>query len=317
MYIFLRFIVRTFLVGVICACALPAMAVDSDTENDGAAVDPDTIPRVVGGGSTVGGAQNILVIPYALPQIPADAAAQVGKKTPWRAPDLSGIYKHRARLYQNPWPSTGITPGTTVGPMALTLHPELVTDRLGSRGDYHTPLLRPWAAELVKRFGDAEAASQPYFERCLQDDGLLLTWSQDPGGNRGMQILQTPERLYLFFGHDVVRIVHLGTEHPAEYEPSVNGHSVGYWEGETLVVDTIGFDGTSEGDRFGTPSSEQMHVVERMNLRHGSQILEVHFWVDDPLVYTQPWTSVVTYPRAERLGREYVCREGLMFPSPY
>ena len=311
-----RRIVQSLTTAVVCACAcvLPVVAAENAAGNDGAAVDPDTIPRAVGGASFVGGAQSIPVIPYALPDIPADAAAQIGKKTPWGAPDLSGIYAHAARLFQDPWPSTGITPGTTVAPMALTLHPEVGTDGLGSRGDYHTPLLRPWAAELVKRLGDAEAANQPYFERCFQDYGLLLTWSR---GNRGLQILQTPERIYLFFGQDVARIVHLNAEHPFDLEPSVDGHSVGHWEGETLVVDTIGFDGTAEGDRFGTPSTEQMHIVERISLRHGNQILEVQFRVDDPLVYTQPWTSIVTNPRADKLGTERVCREGQMFPSPY
>ncbi len=123
--------------------------------------------------------------------------------------------------------------------------------------------------------------------------------------------------MYIFFAQDVLRIIYLNAEHPADLEPSVNGHSIGRWEDDTLVVDTIGFDGTSEGDRYGTPTSERMHVVERMSLRHGGQILEISFWVDDPLVYTQSWTSVVTYARAEKLGIERLCREGQMFPSPY
>jgi len=277
-----------------------------------AGVDPDTVPRVVGGGSTVGGAQNMLVIPYALPKIPEDAL--VGKKTSWGDPDFSGIYDHHARIFQNPWPSRGIGPGISAPPTALTLFPTIVTDRLGSRGDYHTPLLRPWAAELVKRLGDAETANMPYFERCLLDDGMLLSWSL---GNRGLQIVQTPERIYMFFGRDVVRIVHLNAEHPANLEPTVNGHSIGRWEGDTLVIDTIGFNGTIDSDRYGTPTSDEMHIVERVHQRHGDQILEVQFWVDDPVVFTQPWTSETTYWRGERLGKERVCREGQMFPSPY
>ncbi len=288
-------------------CAATALAAE-----DARAVDPDTIPRAVGRGSAVGGGQNIPVIPFELPEIPENTV--VGKKTPWDHPDLSGIYQHAVRIYQNPWPSTGIPPGTTVAPTALTLHPTAVTDRLGSRGDYHTPLLRPWAAELVKQLGDAEEANDPYYERCLANDGLLITWAR---GNRGLQVLQKPERVYLFFGQDVVRIVHLNAEHPTDLEPSVNGHSVGHWEGQTLVVDTISFDGTSIADRYGTPTSGQLHIVERMSRRHGEQILEIHVLVDDPLVYTQPWTGVVPYWRAEKLGGERVCREGLMFPPIY
>ena len=130
-----RHLVRGLAAGVVaCACILPVYAAE-----DAASVDPDTVLRIVGGSSTVGGSQNMLIIPYALPEIPEDAVE--GKKTPWGAPDLSGIYKHRARIFQNPWPSTGIAPGISTPPIALTLHPTIVTDRLGSRGDYHTPLL--------------------------------------------------------------------------------------------------------------------------------------------------------------------------------
>jgi hypothetical protein len=307
-------LIRYPALGVIAVtCALGVFAAEPDSASSTAPSNPDSVPRIVGGASVVGGAASIAVIPYALPKIPADSSARARKPRLGGGPDLSGIYTHEARLFQNPSPSTGVAPGLATAPSALTLHPELDTDRLGSRGDYHTPLLRPWAAELVKRLGDSEAAAKPYFERCLINEGMLLMWSL---GNRGLQVLQTPARVYLFFGQDIVRIVHLNAEHPADLKPSVNGHSTGRWDGDTLVVDTIGFDGTSVGDRYGAPSSEQMHVVERISLRHGDQILEVHFWVDDPLVYTQPWVSVVTYPRAERLGKERVCREGQMFPSP-
>ena len=213
---FHRNFVREVTVGIICACvcALPALTAENHApgEPDSTAADPDSVPRVVGGGSTVGGAQNTPVIPYALPEVSEGSATQPGV-TPWGAPDLSGIYTHEARTFQDPFPSTGVTPGRTVEPMALTLRPEMVTDRLGSRGDYHTPLLRPWAAELIKRLGNAENANQPYFERCLQGDGLLIQWSL---GNRGLEIVQTPERIYLFFGQDASRVIHLDTEHPTE-----------------------------------------------------------------------------------------------------
>lgn len=291
---------------VLLSCATLAAAAEQTV------VDPDSVPRVVGGSSTVGGAQNMLVIPYGLPKIPENTV--VGKKTAWGDPDFSGVYDHNARIFQNPYPSRGIGPGISAPPTAMTLFHTMVTDRLGSRADYTTPLLRPWAADLVKRLGDAETASMPYFERCLSDDGMLLSWSL---GNRGLNILQTPERIYMSFGHDVVRIVHLNAQHPGDLQSTVNGHSVGRWEGDTLVIDTIGFNGTIESDRYGTPTSDEMHILERLHRRYGDQILEVEFWIDDPVVFTQPWTSETTYWRAERLGKERICREGQMFPSPY
>ena len=70
------------------------------------------------------------------------------------------------------------------------------------------------------------------------------------------------------------------------------------------------FDGTPDGDRFGTPTGKRMYVTVRMNLRQGGQMLAVHFWIEDPLVYAQPWTSVATYPRAEKMGVERIYREG-------
>lgn len=288
-----------------------AFAVSAFAAEETPAVDPDTVPRVLGN-STLGGDAGVAVIPYALPKIPKDA--EVGRKTPWGDPDLSGIYWHHARLFQNPTFSTGVAPGVSTAPSALTLHPTLYTDRLGSGGDYHTPLLRPWAADMVKRLGDAEAASMPYYERCWQNNGMLVSWSL---GNRGVRLVQTRDRLYLFFGQDVARVVHLNEQHPANIEPSVNGHSIGWWEGDTLVVDTIGFDGTSDSDRYGTPTSRELHVVERLRRRQGDQIIEIQFWVDDSSVFMQPWTSVITYFRAEKLGLERVCREMLLFPSPY
>jgi hypothetical protein len=313
-----RSIARSLLIGLVCACGCPerALAVEAPVGNAAAAVDPDSIPRRIGGTTTVGGVGNVPTIPYAMPKVPPDAAEKAAKRPRiGGGPDISGIYDHAARTWQSPAPSEGITPGTTNAPSALTLHGEERTDGLGSRGDYLSPLLRPWAAEMVKQLGDNEKAKNPNFERCLQNDGLLVVWSL---GNRGLQILQTTERMYLFFGRDVVRIVHMNVRHPADLKPSVNGHSVGHWEGDTLVVDTIGFDGSSEADRFGTPSSEQMHVVERMNLVHGDQILEISFWVDDPVVYTQPWSgSPVTYWRADILGEERVCRESGIYPPPY
>ena len=277
---------------------MSVFAAEDTPANDAAIVDLDNVPR------PIGGPDNRPVIPYALPEIPMDV--EVGKKTPWGHPDISGIYAHELRDWYNPWPSRGVGPGLFGPPTGLTIHPLDVTDSIAHMGDYRTPLLRPWAAELVKRYGDTYAAGQAYFQLCLQNAGLLRSWSRIA---RGLQILQTPDHVYLFFGQDITRIIHLNTGHPADLELSYNGHSVGHWEGNTLVVDTVGFDGTAWADRYATPTTERMHVVEYISLRHGDQVLEANFLVDDPLVYTQPWRSVVTHPRTEKLGVERVCRE--------
>ena len=67
-------------------------------------------------------------------------------------------------------------------------------------------------------------------------------------------------------GDHVERIVHMGAEHPANLQPSLHGHSIGRWEGETLVIDTIGFEPNGSGVALNVPSSASKHTVERLTL---------------------------------------------------
>jgi hypothetical protein len=100
--------------------------------------------------------------------------------------------------------------------------------------------------------------------------------------------------------HTFVRHIYLdGRKHPdpAVLQPSVNGHSIGHWEGSTLVVDSVGFiggGGTPGGGRT-TPHS---HLVERFRLLHGGRRLSVTFTWDDPTVYLKPHTYELTYHRS-------------------
>src|SRR6202166_3887932 len=82
-----------------------------------------------------------------------------------------------------------------------------------------------------------------------------------------MQIIQTPKELIELFEYDhVVRRIFMdGRKHPAAVKPSYNGHSIGHWEGDTLVVDTIGLNGGNWLDRVGHPESGQMHIIERIH----------------------------------------------------
>ena len=86
------------------------------------------------------------------------------------------------------------------------------------------------------------------------------------------------------------RVVHVGAEHPAEIEPSLHGHSIGRWEGDTLVVDTVGFDAHPDGYSFDLPSSASKHIVERFTLTPDRKHLDYEAVVEDPEYLAAPVT---------------------------
>jgi hypothetical protein len=106
-----------------------------------------------------------------------------------------------------------------------------------------------------------------------------------------------------------VRHVYLDVQHSAEVKPSWYGESVGRYEGDTLVIDTIGLNTKTFVDNFRTPHSEKLHVVERWKLVDDGKTLEVTFTVDDPETYYQPWSAKQRYRRAEGPILEEVCSE--------
>jgi hypothetical protein len=85
-----------------------------------------------------------------------------------------------------------------------------------------------------------------------------------------------------------------GRGHPTDSDPTWMGHSIGRWDGDTLVVDTVGINDQSWLDGFGHPHSEALHVVERFR-RVNHDTLEVSLVYEDPKVYTKPWIGKVTF----------------------
>ena len=146
-----------------------------------------------------------------------------------------------------------------------------------------------------------------------------------------------------------VRHVRLNSTHPAKVTPSWYGDSVGHYEGDALVVDTIGVAVAhlSSLDRYGTPHSEALHVVERYRLIDGMEAkqaqdvyekregrvggrpgamgidpdtnlkgLQVQVTVEDPKIFTTPWSANVTYRRTKDTWQEQVCAENpIEYPS--
>jgi len=89
-------------------------------------------------------------------------------------------------------------------------------------------------------------------------------------------------------GDHVIRTVHMGAEHPADLAPSYHGHSVGRWDGDTLVIDTIGFEPNISGLGLSVPSSPGKHTVERLTLTEDRTRLRYEVTVEDPVYLTEP-----------------------------
>jgi hypothetical protein len=92
------------------------------------------------------------------------------------------------------------------------------------------------------------------------------------------------------FDHFFRTIYTDGRDHPKDLDPTWMGNAVGHWEGDTLVVDTVGFNDKTWIDRAGHPHSDQLHVIERIR-RTDHDTLQDDITIDDPKAYTKPWTT--------------------------
>ena len=130
----------------------------------------------------------------------------------------------------------------------------------------------------------------------------------------GTEFVELPElkRIYIFDvgGPHTFRTIYMdGRSHPADLQPSYYGHSIGWWEGDTLVVDSTGFNESFWWDRRGLPHTEQLHFVERFT-RVDAQNMRYEFTVDDPGAYTRPYSGSLNIRASSGTELfEYVCQE--------
>ena len=176
--------------------------------------------------------------------------------------------------------------------------------------DDSNPILKPQAREVVKRISDQEAAGHSHVEHqtlCLPSGVPEVLNLRD-----SMQMLQAPsgkEITILYSRDSQVRHVYMNVPHSNTLPKTWYGESVGHFDGDTLVVDTVGLNDKTETDRFGTPHSDQMHVVERYRLSADKRALEVIFTVDDPKFFTTAWSGRADYRRDNRAPPETICAE--------
>ncbi|EIZ78190.1 hypothetical protein WSK_3231 [Novosphingobium sp. Rr 2-17] len=127
----------------------------------------------------------------------------------------------------------------------------------------------------------------------------------------GVLMLVTPQEIVMVFQEDrEVRHIFMDQTHPKNLQASYSGHSIGHWEGKTLVVDTTGYNGRGQLDEVGNPHSDQLHVIERWTPSQDGNVLSVEFTFTDPVYYTQPFSKTREYRRAsgQRIG-DYDCAE--------
>ena len=177
------------------------------------------------------------------------------------------------------------------------------------------PLLPAAAAVLEARIKDADAGDifANTLTECLPGGIPEMLF----GAPYPIQILETPGQVSMLFEEqNHFRLIFLKGGHASDPDPSYMGDAVGHWEGDTLVVDTIGLNDKTTLDMVGTPHTEALHVVERYH-RVAQDRLEVTVRIEDPGTFSKPWETKVTYqaaPAGTRVG-EYICDNNRNLPD--
>jgi len=166
--------------------------------------------------------------------------------------------------------------------------------------DVSNPILQPWTRDELKKANERALSGKTVFtpkERCwpIGVPGFLL-YPALP-----VYFLQMPQEVVMIWTQDhQVRHVYLNRNHSARPTPSWFGESVGHYEGDTLVVDTVGLSTKTFVDNYQTPHTDRLHVVERFHMIEGGKTLEVNVHVEDPGAFTTPWNAIQHYRRVEQ-----------------
>jgi hypothetical protein len=177
--------------------------------------------------------------------------------------------------------------------------------------DLTNPNLKPWVKEIMKKDIDEVLAGKIAFtpsSSCMMSGvpGFLALG----GNNNPTWFLQSPKQVWIMRAADSqVRRVYLDMPHSPNPKPSWYGESVGHYEGDAFVVDTIGLNTKTFVDVYRTPHTEKLHVVERWRMVNDRQ-MEVTVTVDDPDTYYQPWSGMRRFRRTDLPYHEEICAEG-------
>lgn len=220
--------------------------------------------------------------PQAQPHEEGAAPAASFKRDAAGRPDLSGVWRRR--------------PGRV-----LTIEGEPIP-------------FQPWAQKIFDDTVKTAETDKPF----VTNREYCLPQGMDAMFNAYMiQFAQMPDKLYILseWGNEV-RHVYMDEPQQTNPKPSWNGSSVGHWEGDTLVVDTVGFNDKTQlttladRGRTNTMHSTALHVVERFTLSPDGKTMLNTMTIEDPNVFTKPWTTVLTSEaRPDTQVFEFVCAD--------
>jgi hypothetical protein len=211
-----------------------------------------------------------------------------------------------------------VVPGATSPLRSDPAHPRVSNQeavRTGKQPTYFVAdlatagILKPWVVERMKQdnaevLGGKFAFTPHSFCMPAGVPGFHLY------GFQPLYFVQTPKEVLMIYSNDQqVRHVYLDVAHSADPKPSWYGESVGHYEGDTLVVDTIGLNDKTFVDNFRTPHTEKLHVVERFRVIDGGKAMRVDITFDDPDAFNAPWSVTQRYDRIQHPMAEEVCAE--------
>jgi hypothetical protein len=217
-------------------------------------------------------------------------------------PDLSGLWDRGNESWFH------AVPGDSDGKPLVRVSP----DQQQEAGDYNNPILQPWVRAVVKANAEKELNKEyvPTAHGSCRPSGVPEVLNlREP-----VQFLQQKDKVTIIYQRDhQSREIYLNRNHSEDLKPSWYGESVGHYEGDTLIVDTIGLavKPLSVVDGFGTPHTGKLHVIERYRVSMDAKRkrLEVVFRVEDPGAFTMSWKGMVVYGPARGGWEEIVCAE--------
>jgi hypothetical protein len=177
--------------------------------------------------------------------------------------------------------------------------------------DLTNPILQPWTRERLQKVNERSLSGKVVAipkERCWPVGvPAFLLLPATP-----VYFLQTPKEVWMIWMQDrQIRRVFLDVPHSANVKPSWYGESVGHYDGDALIVDTIAITTNTFVDNYQTPHTDQLHVTERIHMIDQGKTLEVNVHVEDPGAFTTPWDAIQHYRRVADRGplSEIVCAE--------
>ena len=232
---------------------------------------------------------------------PSPAPAQDAVAAQSELPDFSGLW-----VRTRPMPSTFEPPLSGPGP--VTDPQDHTPDGVPWIGDTSNPILKPHAVAAIEARNEVVRSGEedlPPHSLCWPSGIPQVLNLREP-----IQILQDEDQITILYQRDhQIRRVYLNVPHSENPEPSWYGESVGHYEGNTLVIDTIAQTIRTSVDKFDTPHSEQLHVVERYTFDPESGNIVVAFTVEDPETFNMAWSGRATYRSTEGVINEIICAE--------